>query len=134
MKNNNLELPSNRKFGYFFAIVFFGGAVYSWCLGSKNLIIASVVLSFGFAALAFLKDQWLAPLNRFWMYIGAILGGVVSPIVLGLLFFFVFSPIAIVMRITGRDELKLRMIEKPSHWIKREKGLEPQSETFPRQF
>jgi len=134
MRTNNLELPSNRKFGCFFAIVFFVGALYSWHLGSQNLIIASVVLSFGFAALAFLKDQLLAPLNRFWMYIGTILGGVVSPIVLGLLFFFVFSPIAIFMRITGRDELKLRMIEKPSHWIKRERGLEPQSESFPRQF
>ena len=89
------------------------------------------------AALAFLlvtliKSDALLPLNKLWMRFGLLLGMIVSPIVLGVIFFGLFTPIAILMRLSGRDELRLKIAQKASHWISREEPIK--SETFKHQF
>jgi hypothetical protein len=66
------------------------------------------------------------------MRFGLLLGMIISPIVLGLIFFCLFTPIAILMRISGRDELRLKLNRKVSHWIRR--GEEIKSESFKWQF
>jgi hypothetical protein len=132
LKNDQLELPSNQKFGFFFMFIFLGSSVYFY-LGSR------IVLTYIFAVLAvillvitFIKPVWLLPFNRLWMRFGLLLGKVVSPLVLGVIFFGLFAPIAIVMRIFRRDELKLKLIEQNSHWIDRE--IETQYTSFKQQF
>tara|TARA_B100000767_G_scaffold273546_1_gene304013 strand:- start:108 stop:497 length:390 start_codon:yes stop_codon:yes gene_type:complete len=111
-------LPSNKKFGFFFSIIFFIAYIYfllndskiSYLIISLFLIILSTTL--------FFPDK-LAIFNKAWLNFGLMIGTIVSPIVLGIIFFIILSPIAIVTRITGRDELKIDMKKKNTHWIKR---------------
>ena len=132
MNYPEVELPSNRKFGFFFTFVFAVAAAYFH--NSANMTWAYI---FGAASLIFLvvtlvKDEILLPLNKLWMWFGLLLGIIVSPIVLGIIFFGLFTPIAFVMRLSGRDELRLKFSNKASHWISRSEPIK--SESFKNQF
>ena len=85
-----------------------------------------------FFLVTFFKAEILKPLNRLWMSFGLVLGMIVSPIVMGAVFFMIFAPIGILMRLFGRDELLLQFKTKPSYWTKRNNDL--QSNSFRRQF
>ena len=132
MKFSEIELPSNRKFGFFFTFVFAVAAAYFFY--AANITWAYV---FGAAALIFLlitliKSHALLPLNKLWMRFGLLLGMIVSPIVLGIIFFGLFAPIAMLMRLSGRDELRLKFSQKASHWITRSEPIK--SDSFKHQF
>ena len=132
MKFSEIELPSNRKFGFFFTFVFAVAATYFHY--SANLTWTYVFIS---AALIFLfvtlvKSDTLLPLNKLWMHFGLLLGMIVSPIVLGIIFFGLFTPIAMLMRLRGRDELRLKLTQNTSNWISR--GEPIKSESFKHQF
>jgi hypothetical protein len=129
----NSELPSNRSFGWVFAGVFLlagtlslwrGGTAYPWMLGLA-CVLATIVS---------VRPDWLAPLNRAWMKVGEVLHRTVSPIVLGLIFFGIFTPVAALMRIAGRDALR-RSFEPDaaSYWIERHPPG-PVAENFPDEF
>ena len=87
---NTALMPSDRKFGWTFAVLFLlVGAIYSpW------LILLSAVL----AVVTLARAHWLAPAKRGWMKLGELLHHIVSPIVMGLIFFGVFTPVALFMR------------------------------------
>ena len=132
MKFSEIELPSNRKFGFFFTLVFALAATYFYY--AANVVWTYVFIA---AALVFLfvtltKSDALLTLNKLWMRFGLLLGMIVSPIVLGVIFFGLFTPIAILMRLSGRDELRLKFAQKASHWISREEPIK--SESFKHQF
>ena len=132
MKFSDIELPSNRKFGFFFTFVF--AVVAAYFFNSTNMIWAQI---FAIASLIFLfvtiaKADILLPLNKLWMRFGLLLGMIVSPIVLGVIFFGLFTPIAFFMRLSGRDELRLKLSKKASHWITRSEPIK--SESFKHQF
>ena len=134
-KNMNLseiQLPSNKKFGFFFAFVFAITAAYFF--NSSNMIWAyiSAGTSLIFLVITLVRDELLLPLNKLWMRFGLLLGIIVSPIVLGVIFFGLFTPIALLMRLSGRDELRLKFSKKPSHWILRNEPIKPES--FKQQF
>jgi len=78
------------------------------------------------------KDELLLPLNRLWMRFGLLIGMIIGPIVLGLIFFTLFSPVAIFMRLFGRDELHLKYKKKSSYWILRDETIH--TDSFKRQF
>jgi hypothetical protein len=127
-----IELPSNKKFGFFFTFVFAVASAYFY-----NSTSTSWAYTFGLASLTFLivstfKSEILLPLNKLWMRFGHLIGMIVSPIILGIIFFGLFTPIAFVMRLSGRDELRLKLLKKPSHWILRKDPLK--SESFKHQF
>ena len=132
MKFSEIKFPSNRKFGFFFTFVFVVVAAYFYY--SDNVTWAYV---FSAAAMIFLlvtliKSDALLPLNKLWMRFGLLLGMIVSPIVLGIIFFGLFTPIAMLMRLRGRDELRLKFTRKASHWISRSEQIK--SESFKHQF
>lgn len=132
MQLSEIQLPSNKKFGFFFTFVFAVASAYFY-----NATSASWSYVFGLTSLLFLiistvKAEILLPLNKLWMRFGHLLGMIVSPIVLGIIFFGLFLPIAFVMRLSGRDELRLKFIKKSSHWIPRNDPLN--SESFKQQF
>jgi hypothetical protein len=107
------ELPSNRSFGWTFAAVFALVALlaYPWLIGVAALIALVTVT----------RAHWLAPFNRAWMRLGALLHHVVSPLMLGLIYFAVFTPVGIVMRLAGRDALLRRWDRAaPSYWVRRD--------------
>ncbi len=126
------ELPSNRKFGFFFTVVSLIAAGYFWHKTSTSFAYSFATLSAIFFVTTFIKADLLLPLNKLWMRFGLLLGMIVSPILLGLIFFVLFTPIAFAMRLFGRDELRLQFRDKGSHWINREAPT--QSESFKNQF
>ncbi len=111
---------SDRSFGLVFAFVFTiiglwplldGSAVRWW----------SLAIALGFAAVSLIRPSLLAPLNRLWLQFGLLLNRVVSPLVMGLLFYLVMTPIALIMRMTGKDPLRLKYdAAARSYWIPRQ--------------
>jgi hypothetical protein len=111
--NHTLQLPSNRSFGWTFTVVFTLVAVFF-----QPWLIALAALT---AAVTVMRDQWLEPLNRAWMRFGALLNRIVSPVAMGLIFFAVFTPVAIAMRLAGRDIMHRRFEPgRRSYWVPRE--------------
>lgn len=128
------NLPSNRTFGLLFIGVFAVLAAYGlWKDWSAGLIKAFLIASATVVVVTLLAPKLLTPFNKAWYQLGLLLGRVVSPIVLGILFFIVITPVAIAMRLAGRDALKLRKQNVDSHWIDR-KPPGPEPESFKEQF
>ena len=129
---NNIELPSNRKFGTFFTFIFGLCACYSFYINAIIFTYAFIGISITFFLVSMLKSDILLPLNKLWMRFGLLLGMIVSPIVLGLIFFGIFTPTALLMQLFRRDELRIRFKNKKSYWIARHQPIDPVS--FKRQF
>lgn len=132
MKLSDIELPSNKKFGLFFTLVFILSAVFFY---TKEIVLWTYIMSLAsvvFLFFSILKADLLLPLNKLWMRFGLLLAIIVRPIVLGAILFGLFTPIAFLMRLSGRDELMLKFRKKPSHWIVRKELIK--SENFRRQF
>jgi hypothetical protein len=132
MKILEIELPSNRKFGFFFTFVFAVAAAYFCYYVNMTWAYVFVVASLTFMVITVVKSDALLPLNYLWMRFGFLLGMIVSPIVLGIIFFGLFTPIATLMRLCGRDELRLKFSQKASHWISHNELIK--SNSFKHQF
>jgi len=125
-RDDGVKAGSERSFGIVFTVVFAvvglfplldGGAVRAWAL-----VVAGV-----FLGLALVAPRLLAPLNRLWFLFGQLLHRVVSPLVMGLIFFTAVTPTALIMRLAGKDPLH-RTFEPDakSYWIERQPpGPEP---------
>ena len=132
MKFSEIELPSNRKFGFFFTFVFAVAAAYFYYSTNVSWAYVFIVTALIFLLITLIKSDALLPLNKLWMRFGLLLGMIVSPIVLGIIFFGLFTPLAMLMRLSGRDELRIKVTQKASHWISR--GEPIKSESFKYQF
>ena len=119
VKLNNLILPTDKKFGLFFTTVFFVSSAYFYLYELHLLAIGFISLCVLFFVISLIKADLLHPLNKIWMSLGLLIGMIVSPIVLGLIFFGIFTPISIIMRAFGRDELRLRFVQKVTYWVPR---------------
>tara|TARA_B100000674_G_scaffold147982_1_gene117286 strand:+ start:99 stop:482 length:384 start_codon:yes stop_codon:yes gene_type:complete len=120
---DNIKVSSNRSFGIVFFIVFFLIAIYP-LLNNSDIRFWSLVISIIFLILGLLNSKILSPLNRIWFKFGIFLGKIVSPLVMGLIFFAVVTPIGILMRITNKDLLNLKFNKKSTYWIEKK---EPKS-------
>ena len=125
---------SDRAFGYVFAVVFaLIGLFPLWRLDAPHWW--ALAIAAGFAVLAALIPHVLNPLNRGWLAFGKLLHRIVSPLVMGAVFFLAVTPTALIMRLRGRDLLLRRLRpDLPSYWIEREAATLPQSETMKKQF
>ena len=124
---------SDRAFGIVFAVVFFVIGLLPLPFGG-DARVWSVVVGAAFLAVAFLRPRILAPLNRLWMRFGLLLHRIVSPIVLGIMFFAVITPMGLLRRAFGWDPLRLRFDkEAKSYWVDR-KPPGPPPETLDNQF
>tara|TARA_Y100001970_G_scaffold283604_1_gene399182 strand:- start:5048 stop:5449 length:402 start_codon:yes stop_codon:yes gene_type:complete len=118
MKFNEAKLPSNKKFGLFFSIVFFSLSFYFTAVKIFFLSIIFIFFSIIFFLLAITKASLLLPLNKIWFRFGILLSYIVSPVILGIVYFGIFFPLAIVLKILKRDELKLNAAEETTFWKK----------------
>ena len=120
MLHHSIQLPSNKKFGLFFSMVFAITSIYFFYinLGTVSFILAN--LSIIFFILALINSTILLPFNKGWMRLGILLSIIVSPIIMGIIFFAIFTPVGLIMRMFGRDELRLKMKPVSSHWKVRE--------------
>ena len=115
-----IQSSSDRSFGFVFAAVFLIVALYP-LLHAAGIRIWAVAVSGAFLLLAALAPQVLAPANRLWKKFGMLLHNIVSPIALGILFFLVVPPTGLLMRLFGKDPLRLRFDPAAdSYWIKRD--------------
>lgn len=127
-------LPSDRSFGLTFAAVF---ALLAGWLAYRGSVywVASLGASAAFAVLAIAIARVLHPLNVAWMWFGGVLHRIVSPIVLGIIFFGVFTPVALIFKLRGRDALNRKFESaQPSYWVHRTPPGPDAERSFPRQF
>jgi hypothetical protein len=120
MTNSN-NAKKNRDFGYLFGFIF---CFFSGYLYLKNASLFLIVLTFilvgGLFVIGLLKPHLLSPLSNAWYLLGELLGRVVSPIILGIIFFLLITPVAIIGKLLGRDELALKKKSTNSYWIDRQ--------------
>jgi predicted membrane metal-binding protein len=119
--DSKIKISSNRSFGLLFFVVFLIVAL--WPLKYEEDIRSwSLALSIIFLILGVLNSKLLTPLNKLWFKFGIFLGFIVSPIVMGIVYFLVVTPIGTFMRLLGKDLLKTSKVKSTStYWIKRDK-------------
>lgn len=127
MKLSEVKLPSNKKFGYFFTLVLAITSLYFWLDASLIFFYCTCILSLLFFSITIIKSDALLILNRLWMYFGILLSIIISPIVLKIIFFGIFTPVAFFMRIFARDELGLKLSKQNSYWISCKTEIQPLS-------
>ena len=113
---DEIKISSNRSFGIVFFIVFLLIATYP-LLNDGHLRIWSLIISVIFLVLGLLNSKTLYPLNKIWFKFGIFLGKIISPLVMGLIFFTVVTPIGLFMRLLNKDLLSLKFNKKKTYWI-----------------
>tara|TARA_B100001057_G_C22867271_1_gene957090 strand:- start:30 stop:404 length:375 start_codon:yes stop_codon:yes gene_type:complete len=113
-----MNVSSNRSFGIVFFVVFLIIALYP-LINDENLRIWSLIISFIFLALGLINSKILTPLNLIWFKFGLFLGKIVSPLIMGIIFFVVVTPIGILMRLLSKDILNLKYNNKTTYWIEK---------------
>ena len=128
--SDKIKISSNRSFGLVFFVVFL--IVSLWPLTSVGSIrIWSAIISAVFLILGLINSRLLTPLNVLWFKFGMILGAIISPIIMGIVFFLVVTPTGFILRIMGKDLLNKKYDkEKETYWIKRDASIG----TMKRQF
>ena len=119
MNNNKIKLGSNRSFGIVFFIVFLIIATYP-LLNDNSIRLWSLIIGIIFLILGIINSKVLTPFNILWMKFGLLLGKIVSPIIMGFVFFGVVTPISILMKLFGKDSLNLKRNKKQTYWLKKE--------------
>jgi len=118
--HTEIELGSEKSFGIVFAVVFTVIALWPLLHGNGVRFWALVVAAV-FLAVAFFRPQVLRPLNRLWFKFGMLLSMVISPIVMGIIFFVTVTPIGLIRRIKNPDPLNQNFDpEAESYWITRD--------------
>jgi len=108
---------SNRSFGIVFFLVFLLISFYP-LIKDGDIRLWSLILSFIFLILGLINSKILTPLNKIWFKFGIQLGKIISPLVMSVIFFFVVTPIGLIMRLLRKDLLNLKFNNKESYWIK----------------
>ena len=116
--NKNTKLPTNKNFGIIFSIVFLIIALFP-LINDESLRIWSLIVSTVFLFLGLINSKILTPLNKMWFKFGLILGRIVSPVIMGVIFFLVVTPTAFIMRLVGKDLLNLKFNKRKSYWIEK---------------
>lgn len=130
---NKINLPSNKKFGFFFTIIFSLLSLYFYIYKDTILSIGFIFLSMIFLICSILFPKILYPINKLWMEFGLLLSKLMNPLILGFIFFFLVTPFALAMKIIGRDELSLKKKNIKSFW-KEQNNKHYSKEFFKRQF
>ena len=123
------EKESTRGFGILFFIVFVIISIWPLFKGG-DLRLWSLIIAFIFLVLGLLNSKFLTPAKRIWIRFGELLGKIISPIVLSIIFFLLITPIGILMKILRKDLLNLRFTKDKTYWIKRSKDLGSMNNQF----
>ena len=115
---DEIKIGSNRSFGIVFFTVFLIIATYP-LINNGEIRIWSLILSLVFLILGLLNSKILYPLNKIWFKFGLLLGKLVSPLIMAIIFFLVVTPIGILMRILNKDLLNLKFNKSKSYWIEK---------------
>ena len=123
------KISSNRSFGILFCIVF--ALIAAWpTMHEGHLRIWPIPISFIFLVLGLLNSKLLSPLNLVWVKFGELLGRIIAPIAMGIIYFAIITPIGLFMRLIGKDLLNTKFSNDNSYWIKRQKNIGPMKRQF----
>ena len=126
MKNKK---TSNKSFGILFFVVFL--IIGLWPILTSNEIRTwSLIISVIFLILGLINSIILEPFKNAWIKLGELLGKIIAPIVMGLVFFTVLTPISFILRLFGKDLLKIKYSKDSTYWIKREKNVGSMKKQF----
>ena len=115
---NKIKISSNRSFGIVFFLFFLIVAL--WPLINKaDIRLWSLVISIIFLILGVINSKILTPINKLWFKFGLFLGKIISPIVMGIIFFIVVTPTAIILKLFKKDVLSLKKNKSNSYWVKK---------------
>ena len=130
LQKSKIKMGSNRNFGLVFFVVFF--AISLWPLiNNEQISFVFLFISLVFLFLGFLNSKILTPLNIVWFKFGKILGLLIAPIVMGLVYFAVVTPTGFLMKLFNKDILKKKFIkEKKTYWINRDKNKSTMKQQF----
>jgi hypothetical protein len=132
-RRDDVKGPSDRAFGATFTVVFLLIALWP-LLGGEAPRAWALIVATAFLLAALIRPTLLAPLNRLWLRLGLVLHRIVNPVVMGLIFFLMITPMAVIMRLLGRDHLRLKWEpEAQSYWIERDPPGPPPA-TMKQQF
>ena len=128
--NSEIKSSSNRNFGLVFFVVFLIVAL--WPLkNEEDIRLWSLVISIIFFILGVINSKLLTPLNKLWFKFGIFLGAIISPIIMGIVYFLVVTPTGVFMRFLGKDLLKKDKVKNVStYWIKRDKQKSSMKKQF----
>ena len=115
---DEVKISSNRSFGIVFFVVFLIIATFPLMNGDE-LRLWSLTISVVFLFLGLINSKILNPLNKLWFKFGIFLGKIISPLVMGIIFFLVVTPIGLLMRLLNKDLLKLKFNNNSSYWIEK---------------
>ena len=115
---SDVKISSNRSFGVVFFVVFLLIALYP-VINNEEIRVWSLIVSMIFLVLGLLNSKILNPLNQIWFKFGVLLGRIISPFIMAIIFFFVVTPIGLIMRTLGKDILNLRYNTKKTYWIEK---------------
>jgi hypothetical protein len=118
MKKNNTKISSNKSFGIIFSVFFLIVSLYPLTY-AQDIRIWAVILSILFFILGLINSKILSPVNLLWFKFGLLLGRIFSPIIMGIIFFFIVTPIGIIMKVFKKDLLNLKYNNKKSYWIEK---------------
>ena len=116
----NNKKNSNRTFGILFFLVFLVIGIWPITNG-ENLRWWAIIISLIFLSLGIINSKILTPFNKIWIKIGELLGKVIAPIVMSIIYFFIVTPMAILLRLLRKDLLKIKFSPVTTYWIKRDK-------------
>ena len=117
MKRDKIKISSNKSFGIVFFIVFIIFSIYP-IINDNEIRVWSIVVSIIFLIMGLRNSRYLTPLNIIWFKFGILLGNLISPIVMGLIFFTIVTPIGLLMRIFSKNFLNLKKNNDSSYWVK----------------
>ena len=115
---DEIKISSNRSFGIVFFIVFLIIALYPLAY-NEEIRLWSLIISLIFLILGLINSKILTPLNKAWFKFGIFLGKIISPLIMGFIFFFVVTPIGLIMRLLKKDVLNLKYSNNNSYWIEK---------------
>ena len=115
---DDFKTGSNRSFGIVFFIVFLFISLYPLTY-SGEIRVWSAIISFIFLVLGLFNSKILTPLNKYWFKFGIFLGKIISPMIMGIIFFLVVTPTGLIMRLLGKDILNLKYNKNQSYWIEK---------------
>jgi hypothetical protein len=120
---SEIKLPSNRSFGLTVGLIGFAIGLFRWFAKDTIPLDAMLLIPLGaaLAILAIVAPQLLAVPNLLWMKLGGLLARIMNPLIMALMYFGIFMPVALVFRMFGRDALHLRINRgQESYWISRD--------------
>ena len=115
---NDIKQSSNRSFGIVFFVVFLIISIYP-LIKNEDIRVWSLIIASIFLILGLNNSEILTPLNKLWFRFGLLLGKIISPLVMGIIFFIVVTPIGLIMRLLQKDLLKLRYNDNKSYWVEK---------------